>query len=115
MARYHLRLREHSLQVLLPCSAHKNVPLCVALASETLRVCVQDCQEDAVGVAQCFPVGLLESWLACVADTEQRDPAAASAGHYAGIPTEVLLHYLKVRSCAAGVCRSCAGASDKQS
>ena len=113
MDRYHLGVQEHSLQVLLPCGAHKSVPLHIALASETLRVCVQDCQEDAEGVPQCFPVGLLESWLECVAVTEKRDPAAASAGHYAGTPTEILLQYLKVRSCAAGVCRSCAGASEQ--
>ena len=113
MDRYHLGVQEHSLQVLLPCGAHKSVPLHVALASETLRVCVQDCQEDAEGVAQCFPVGLLESWLACVADTEQRDPAAASVGHYADIPTDILLHYLKVRSFAAGVSRSCADAPEQ--
>ena len=107
MDRYHLRVQEHSLQVLLPCGAHKSVPLHIALASATLRVCVQDCQEDAEVVVQCFPVGLLESWLACVADSEQSDPAAASAGHYAGIPTDILLQYLKVCSCEAGLCRYC--------
>ena len=88
-----------------PCTSLSPLKRC-GCACKTARKMRRGCRSAS-------PVGLLESWLECVAVTEKRDPAAASAGHYAGTPTEILLQYLKVRSCAAGVCRSCAGASEQ--